>query len=135
VTFEIRPGVSEGRELRGGGNGHAGIAGGRAGDLYVALAVEPSAHYERRGQDLFTVLDISMTQAALGARVDVETLDGQERIHVEPGTDSGTVVRLKDKGVPNLNRRGRGDLFVTLHVLTPNELAREERALRERLAR
>jgi molecular chaperone DnaJ len=134
VTVEIPAGVSEGMELRVGGNGHAGIAGGPAGDLYVALAVEPSQHYERRGQDLFTVLDISITQAALGARVDVETLDGQERIHVEPGTDSGTVVRLKGKGVPNLSRRGRGDLFVTLHVLTPNELAREERALLERLA-
>jgi molecular chaperone DnaJ len=134
VTVEIPAGVSEGMELRVGGNGHAGIAGGPDGDLYVALSVEPSPGFERRGQDLFTVLDVSMTQAALGAEVDIETLDGDERIHVEPGTDSGTVVRLKGKGVPNLNRRGRGDLFVTLHVMTPSALAREERTLLERLA-
>ena len=134
VPVDIPAGVSDGMELRVGGSGHDGIAEGPSGDLYVSISVEPAIAFERRGQDVFTVLDVSMTQAALGAQIDVETLDGIERIHLQAGTASGTVVRLKGKGVPNLNRRGRGDLFVTLHVLTPDDLSREERKLLERIA-
>jgi molecular chaperone DnaJ len=75
-----------------------------------------------------------MSQAALGAELEIEGLDGPERISVDPGTESGTVVRIKGGGVPNVNRRGRGDLYVTLHVVTPTDLSREERKLWERLA-
>jgi molecular chaperone DnaJ len=134
VTIDIPAGVSDGMELRVTGNGHAGIAGGPAGDLYVGISVEPAEEFDRRGQDLFTVLDVSMSQAALGAELEIEGLDGPERISVEPGTESGTVVRIKGGGVPNVNRRGRGDLYVTLHVVTPTDLSREERKLWERLA-
>jgi molecular chaperone DnaJ len=134
VTIEIPAGVSDGMELRVAGNGHAGIAGGPAGDLYVGIAVEPAEEFDRRGQDLFTVLDVPMTQATLGAEVDIEGLDGPERISIEPGTESGTVVRIKGGGVPNVNRRGRGDLYVTLHVVTPEDVSRDERKLWERLA-
>lgn len=134
VTVDIPAGVSDGMELRVTGNGHAGVRGGPAGDLYVGLSVEPSPAFERRGQDLFTVLDVSMTQATLGAEIDVETLDETERIHVPPGTESGTVIKLKGRGVPNVNRRGRGELFLTIHVVTPEELSREERKLWQRLA-
>ena len=107
---------------------------GRRAISDVALSVEPAIAFERRGQDLYTVLDITLTQAALGAQVDIEGLDDVERLHIQPGTDSGTVVRLKGKGVPQLNRRGRGDMFVTLHVRTPGELSREQRQLLEKLA-
>ena len=134
VTIDIPAGVSDGMELRVAGNGHAGIAGGPAGDLYVGISVEPAEEFDRRGQDLFTVLDVSMTQATLGAELEIEALDGPEHISVEPGTESGTVVRIKGGGVPNVNRRGRGDLYVTLHVVTPADLSREERKLWERLA-
>jgi molecular chaperone DnaJ len=134
VTIEIPAGVSDGMELRVAGNGHAGVAGGPSGDLYVGISVEPAEDFDRRGQDLFTVLDVSMTQATLGAELDIEGLDGPERISVEAGTESGTVVRIKAGGVPNVNRRGRGDLYVTLHVVTPDDLSREERKLWERLA-
>ncbi len=134
VTIEIPAGVSDGMELRVAGNGHAGIAGGPSGDLYVGISVEPAEEFDRRGQDLFTVLDVSMTQATLGAELDIEGLDGPERISVERGTESGTVVRIKGGGVPNVNRRGRGDLYVTLHVVTPDDISREERKLWERLA-
>jgi len=75
-----------------------------------------------------------MVQAALGAELEIDTLDGQERIELEPGTPSGTTVRLRGKGMPNLGRRGRGDLFVSVHVVTPADLSREERTLVERLA-
>ena len=134
VTVDIPAGVADGMELRVAGNGHAGMMGGAAGDLFVRIDVETSTAFERRGQDLFAVLDISITQATLGAEIEIEGLDAVERIRVEAGTESGTVVRLKGKGVPNLNRHGRGDMFVTLHVVTPRDLSREERDLLARLA-
>ena len=134
VTIEIPAGVSEGMELRVTGNGHAGIAGGPPGDLYVGISVEPAEEFDRRGQDVFTVLDVSMTQATLGAELEIGGLDGSERISVDAGTESGTVVRIKGGGVPNVNRRGRGDLYVTLHIVTPDGLSREERKLWERLS-
>jgi molecular chaperone DnaJ len=134
VTVEIPAGVSDGMELRVTGAGHAGVDGGPPGDLFVQLEVEPASEFERRGQDLFTVLDISVTQASLGGEIEIEGLDGAETIRLDPGTESGTVVKLKGKGVPNVNRRGRGDLFVTLHVVTPRDLSREEKKLMERLA-
>jgi molecular chaperone DnaJ len=134
VTLEIPAGVSDGMELRVGSGGHAGVAGAPAGDLFVRLEVEPAEDFERRGQDLHTVLDITITQATLGADIAIDGLDGHEAIRVEPGTPSGTVLRLRGKGIPNLQRRGRGDLFVTLHVITPTDLSREEKKLLERLA-
>jgi molecular chaperone DnaJ len=121
-------------ELRVAGNGHAGIAGGSSGDLFVRLEVEEATRFDRRGQDLYAVLDITVTQAALGGEVAIAGIDGDERVRIDAGTESGTIVRLKGKGVPNLNRRGRGDLYVTLHVLTPKGLSREERQLLARLA-
>lgn len=134
VTIEIPAGVSDGMELRVGGAGHAGVAGAPAGDLFVRLDVEPSASFDRNGQDLHTVLDISATHATLGGEVEVDGLDGAETIKIEPGTPSGTVLRLKGKGIPNVQRRGRGDLYVTLHVVTTRDLSREARALYEQLA-
>ncbi|MGE5227381.1 MAG: molecular chaperone DnaJ [Planctomycetaceae bacterium] len=134
VTVEIPAGVAEGMELRVAGAGHAGVAGGDPGDLFVRLDVEESAEFERRGQDVYTVLDVPFTLATLGGEVRIDGLDDTETIKVEPGTESGTVVRLKGKGIPHVNRRGRGDLFVTLHVLTPRDLSREEKRLVERLA-
>jgi molecular chaperone DnaJ len=134
VTVDIPAGVDDGLELRVSGAGNVGAAGGGAGDLYVGIRVEPAAVFERRGQDLFTILDISLTQAALGADVQFETLDGTERVRIEPGTESGQLIRLRGKGVPNLNRRGRGDLYVTVHVTVPKDLKRDERKLLEQLA-
>jgi molecular chaperone DnaJ len=134
VTVDIPAGVSDGMELRVAGNGHAGISGGSNGDLFVRLDVDEATRFDRRGQDLYAVLDITVTQASLGGEVTIAGIDGDERVRIEAGTESGTIVRLKGKGVPNLNRRGRGDLYVTLHVLTPKGLSREERQLLARLA-
>jgi molecular chaperone DnaJ len=134
VQLDVPAGVSNGLDLRIAGAGHAGRAGGAPGDLYVTISVEDDQVFERRGTDLFALLDVPMTQAALGAEVEVETLDGLERIDVEPGTASGATVRLRGKGVPNLGRRGRGDLFLTVNVVTPTPGSKEERGLLERLA-
>jgi molecular chaperone DnaJ len=98
------------------------------------VEVEPSDAFERQGQDLYGVLDVSITQATLGGEIEIETLDGPERLAIEAGTGSGTVLRVKGKGVPHLQRRGRGDLFVTLHIVTPRDLSKEERSLLQRLA-
>jgi len=134
VTVDVPAGVADGMELRVGGSGNEGRAGGQPGDLFVGIRVEPSLAFDRRGQDLFAIVDLSVTQVTLGADVELETLDGVEHLRIEAGTESGTVVRLRGKGVPNINRRGRGDLYVTVHVITPTDLSREERKLLERLA-
>jgi molecular chaperone DnaJ len=134
VSIDVPPGVADGMELRISGAGTAGVFGGQSGDLYVSLRVAPHEIFERRGQDLVCALTVPMTQAALGAELEIPTLEGPESVKLEPGVDSGTVLRLRGKGIPNLGRRGRGDLFVTVLVETPKGLAREERALVERLA-
>ncbi len=135
VPVDVPPGVSDGLELRVTGVGHAGRAGGPPGDLYLSIRSAGSEIFERRGQDVFATLDVSMVQAALGAELEVETLDGGERIRLEAGTESGTVIRLRGKGIPNLGRRGRGDLFLTVYVETPKGLKKDERAVLEQLAK
>jgi molecular chaperone DnaJ len=134
-TVEVPAGVADGMELRVPGWGQGGRHGGGTGDLYVALKVRPHPVFERRGQDLVCGLSVPMTQAALGAEVEIPTLDGEpERIRLEPGTPSGTVLRLRGHGIPNVGRRGRGDLLVTVEVETPKARTKEERELLERLA-
>jgi molecular chaperone DnaJ len=134
VVVEVPAGVADGMELRVGGSGNEGRAGGPSGDLFVGIRVETSLAFDRRGQDLFAIVDLSVTQVTLGAEVELGTLDGVEHLRIEAGTESGTVIRLRGKGVPNINRRGRGDLYVTVHVVTPTDLSREERKLLEQLA-
>ena len=134
VPVDIPPGVSDGLDLRITGAGHAGRSGGPRGDLYLTLAVHEDPVFERRGADVFAVLDVPMVQAALGAEVEVETLDGPKGVKIEPGTQSGTTIQLRDGGVPNLGRRGRGDLFLTFQVRTPEAGSKDERRLLEELA-
>ena len=134
VTVEVPPGVSDGLELRISGGGDAGRAGGMGGDLYVRIHVEPHQVFDRRGNDLLASLEIPFTLAALGGEVEVQTLDGTEELRIEAGVASGTIVRLKGRGVPNLGRRGRGDLYVEVRVQTPKPDSKEERELLERLA-
>jgi molecular chaperone DnaJ len=134
VTVEVPAGVSEGMELRVSEAGDSGRLGGPTGDLYVAVRVAPHPLFERRGHDLHAVLDVTMTQAALGAEFEVPTLDGTERVRVQPGTQSGTDIRLRGHGIPHLGRRGRGDLFLTVLVHTPEGIKRQERELLEQLA-
>src|SRR3712207_4761954 len=112
-TVHVPAGVDAGTTLRLSGRGSAGPRGGPAGDLYVHLRVAPSDRFERLGVDLRTEVHLPVTAAALGATVVVETLDGDEDLEVAPGTQTGTVVRLRQRGVPVVEGRGRGDLLVT----------------------
>ena len=130
-TVDIPAGVDSGSSLRLSGRGAVGPRGGPAGDLYVHLKVSPHERFERDGAHLLTELRVPYTQAALGATIALETLDGSEQIELPRGTPSGTVLRLRGKGVPRLERRSRGDLLVTIVVDVPGELsADEEDALR-----
>lgn len=135
IPIDIPAGVTDGMELRVAGAGHAGRAAGSPGDLYVSIAVEEDPVFERHGPDVFATLEVPMVQATLGGEVEVETLDGTQRIAIEPGTASGTTVRLRGKGIPNLGRGGRGDLFLTVAVQTPRRLSKEQRTLVQELAR
>jgi molecular chaperone DnaJ len=134
VTVDVPAGVADGMELRIAGAGNGGRYGGPPGDLFHQVGVLPHPSFERRGSDLVSVLDLPLTQAVLGIELDVSTIDGVERVKVAPGTQPGSVIRLRGRGVPNLGRRGRGDLFLTVQVDVPDHLRKEERGLIERLA-
>jgi molecular chaperone DnaJ len=133
-TVDIPAGVDTGSTLRLSGRGAVGPRGGAPGDLYVHLRVRPHPRIKRDGVNLVADLQIPYTQAALGATIDFETLDGVEPLEVPRGTASGTVFRLRGKGVPHLERRARGDLLVTVVVDVPTELSEEEEELVRRLA-
>jgi len=134
VSVEVPAGVADGMDLRVEGVGEQGHRGAPPGDLYLTLRVEPHPVFERRGQDLVAILDVPLTQAVLGADLAIETLDGPETVKIPPGLDPGTVIRLPGRGVPNIGRRGRGDLYLECAVDIPSSPSRKERALIEQLA-
>ena len=135
VRVDVPAGVDDGTTLRINGAGAAALRGGIPGDLYVHLRVAPDARFERSGADLVTDLHVAMTQAALGAEVDLELLDGgTETISVPAGTPSGKVVRVRNQGVPHVRGRGRGDLIVRVVVDIPERLSKEEEQLLRQLA-
>ena len=133
-TVDVPAGVDTGSTLRLSGRGSAGPRGGQSGDLYVHLRVRPHERFERAGYDLVEDLHLPMTKAALGAHIKYETLDGEEDLVVPGGTQSGRVFRLRGRGVPHVNDRGRGDLLVRVVVDTPTSLSSEEEELLRRLA-
>jgi molecular chaperone DnaJ len=112
--------------LRLTGRGAGGLRGGPPGDLYVHLRVQPHPNITRQGFDLLAVLHIPVSQAALGSTVEFVTLDGTEELTIPPGSQTGREVRLRGRGVPHLQGRGRGDLIVTLVVDTPTDLTKEQ---------
>ena len=129
IEVEVPAGIDDGQRLRLPGRGPAAPRGGPAGDLYVLVRVRPHAQLERHGVDLVHRRTVAMTQAALGASFELDTLDGPETIAVEPGTQPGHLVRLRGRGVPVLNGRGRGDLIVEIGVEVPHKLTAEEAEL------
>jgi molecular chaperone DnaJ len=131
-TVDVPAGVDDGTTLRLSGRGSAGPRGGGLGDLYVHLRVRPHERFVRDGYDLVDELAVPMTVATLGAELDYETLDGDEVLTVTPGTQTGKVIRLRGRGVPHVDGRGRGDLLLQLVVETPTHLDdRQEELLRQ----
>jgi molecular chaperone DnaJ len=133
VEAKVPAGVEDGTRIRFSGYGEAGAFGGSAGDLYVVLHVKEHAFFAREGNDLHCVIPISFTQAALGAELRVPTLEGEQTLKIPEGTQSGTTFRLKNKGVPVLNGRGKGDLFVEVRAQTPSKLNKRQRELLQEL--
>jgi len=134
VVVEVPAGVDDGSTLRITSAGAPAPRGGVPGDLYVHLRVAPHESFQRAGNDLVTVLHLPLTQAALGADVVIETLDGAETVTIPPGTQTGKVFRLRARGVPHVRGRGRGDLHAQVVVDTPVELTKEEEHLLRELA-
>ncbi len=130
VTIPVPPGVETGHKLRLDGEGEPGRRGGQPGDLYVQIQVKPHPFFEREGPHLHCEVPISFPQAALGASIEVPTLDGKVRVKVPAGTQSGKSLRLRSKGLPNTRGRG-GDLFVKLQIETPKRLSPRQRELLE----
>lgn len=134
LEITIPAGVETGSRLRVGGEGEAGTNGGPTGDLYVVIHVGEHELFERQGVNLYASVPVSFAQAALGAEIPVKTLDGEENLKIPAGTQTGTVFRIKNQGMPVLGGRGKGDLFVAATVITPRNLTKEQRKLLEELA-
>ena len=135
IDVEIPPGIHDGQRIRLSGEGHAGLLGGRSGDVYVLVNVRPDPRFVREGNDIVSAVDLTMTQAALGATVGVETLDGEHELEFEPGTQPGEIRVLRGKGMPVLQGRGRGDHRVLVNVGIPAHLTDEQRKLLDEFAR
>ncbi len=137
-TIEVRipAGVQTGSRVRVAGHGNAGTHGAPPGDLYIITEVQPHPYFDRRGDDLYTVVPITVSEAALGAKIEVPTLDGRSLLRVPPGTNSGQKLRLREKGVPSVRRHGhRGDLYVELQVIVPKPVDERVRNLLKELAK
>jgi len=128
----VPAGVDSGTRLRMAGHGEPGTNGGPAGDLYIFLEVKEHPFFERRGADLYCTIPISFSQAVLGAKIKIPTLQGEGELDVPEGTQSGQIFRQKGKGLPNPHG-GRGDLYISIRVVIPSKLSREQRRMIEQL--
>jgi molecular chaperone DnaJ len=134
IKVNIPAGVSEGNYIPLRGAGNVGRRGGPPGDIIVVIEEEPHAVFERNGEDVLLTLRVSFPEAALGTEIEVPTLTGRAKLKIEPGTQSGRVLRMRDKGVPRLNAFGRGDQLVRIQVFVPESLTSQERTLLKQLA-
>jgi molecular chaperone DnaJ len=133
VEVDVPVGIADGQRIRLSGHGHAGEAGAPAGDLYILVKVRDDKRFVREGDDLLTALDVPAPVAALGATLEVPTLEGTAEVEVSPGTQPGAVLTLRGQGMPALRRGRRGDLRVVINVVIPRRLTDEQRELLERL--
>jgi molecular chaperone DnaJ len=135
ITVKIPAGIATGQQLRLQNEGEGGTAGGPSGHLYVVIHVQEHEFFRRDGVNLFCEVPVNFTTLALGGEIQVPTLDGAESVKVPEGTQTGTTLRIKGKGMPDVNGRGRGDLFATVQVQTPKKLSKDQRHLLEQLAK
>jgi len=134
LEIKIPAGVDNGARLRIQAEGESGLRGGPAGDLYVVIYVEEHPFFQRQGNNIYCQIPIGVTQAVLGAEITVPTLEGEEKLKIPEGTQSGSVFRMRNKGIVSLGERGRGDQFVTVNVAIPAKLTKEQREFWQALA-
>ena len=133
-TIPIPPGVDNGTQIRLAAEGEPGVNGGPKGNMYVIVHVKPHRFFRRKGDDVLLDLAVNVAQASLGADIEVPTLDGEETLSIPGGTQPGKVMRMRGKGIPHLNRNGRGDQLVVVSVDIPRTLDNKQRALLGELA-
>lgn len=131
----VPAGVDNGNQIRLSGEGQPGVNGGPNGNLYITIAIKPHQYFRRRENDILLDLSVNVAQAALGAEVEVPTVDGTEQLKIPPGTQPGKVLRIPGKGVPHLRSNGRGDQLVLVNIEIPKRLTAEQRQLFEQLAK
>ncbi len=134
-VVSIPPGVDNGNQIRLAGEGQPGGNGGPNGNLFLIIEVQPHQYFRRHGNDIMLDLNINVAQAALGAEVDIPTVDGQDKLKIPAGSQPGKVMRVRNKGVPFLRGNGRGDQLVVLNIDIPKHLNTEQRQLFEQLAK
>jgi molecular chaperone DnaJ len=134
ISVDVPAGIADGQNIRVTGRGHAGERGGPPGDLYVLVRVKEDSRFVRDGDDLVTAVDISGPQAALGATVEVPTIDGPEQLEIPAGTQPNETLVMRGRGMPSLRGRREGDLRVIVNVVTPRNLNAEQRELLERFS-
>src|SRR5271163_4017781 len=133
IDVRIPVGVANGARVRVPGKGNAGTMGAPAGDLYLRVEVKPHEFFERRGDDLYTKIPVSVPEATLGAKIEVPTIDGRSLVRIPPGTNSGKTLRLKEKGVPSARNGARGDQYVEIQVVVPQPTDERVRNLMKEL--
>jgi molecular chaperone DnaJ len=133
IDVRIPAGVASGSRVRVPGKGNAGTMGAPPGDLYLRVDVKPHAFFERRGDDLYTEVPVTVSEATLGAKVEVPTIDGRSLVRIPPATNSGKTLRLKEKGVPSARSGARGDQYVQIQVIVPQPTDERVRTLMKEL--
>jgi molecular chaperone DnaJ len=134
IKVDVPAGVDDGQQLRLDGEGNAGLYGGSPGDLYILFSVKPHNLFQRDGSDILYELSINFAQAALGDEIRVPSLDGRIDLKIPPGTRGGEIFRLKGKGIPHIDGKGRGNVLVKVDIVTPKRLDKNQRRLFEELA-
>lgn len=133
LRIPIKAGTEDGQRIRIKGKGEKGMDGARAGDLYIEFKIAEDPRFRREGADLHTDADVDVSTAVLGGKVSVQTLEGKIGVRIPAGTDSGRSFRVKGKGMPKKNRKGNGDLYVHIRIVTPKKPSKEEKELYQRL--
>ena len=134
IEVNIPAGINEGQAISVRGQGNAGKNGGPSGDLIVGIRIRPSSIFQREGNTVLYEQTVSFYQATMGAELEIPTIDGKVKYDIPEGTQPGTTFRLKGKGIPELNGRGRGDQYVTVYIETPRNLNREQKEALKKFA-
>ena len=133
IDVRIPAGVASGSRVRVPGKGNAGTMGAPAGDLYLRVEVKPHPFFERRGNDLYVKVPVTVSEATLGAKIEVPTIDGRSLVRIPPGTNSGSTLRLREKGVPSARGGERGDEYIEIQVIVPKPTDERVRNLMKEL--